>query len=529
MEIKIGAVLTFSFLGKRIKNEDYIYPTMPNSNSQLFIVCDGIGGWAKGEEASRIVGEELFSFFDQHPTSSVTLSYLMDALNQVQLSLTKYLSDHPMVSKMGSTLALLHLTEAGVSFVHLGDSRIYWIRNDQILHKTQDHRYILDLIANGVITTEQAQSHPRRNTLSKAIFAQNSSEVTSLSKPTLTFVDKEDLRVGDYFFLCTDGVLENINDFLLTDILSSSNTNEDKVTNLLKYCDGKTSDNYSGILIQVASHEKQAPPLSYVPKSKVWNWIGLSLLWFFIAYCPCLADTYAVAIGISDYKVLNYRTGDLNFADKDALRFVSFLKSEAGGSVSLNNIRILTNRQATKRAILEVLLLFKNASKSDRIIFYFSGHGTEGAFIPYDGNINSNTHLTHQEIKAMFKMSAASTKICIADACFSGGMVLGRSIGMDSSPKIDKSQYAVAFILSSRATQASVEYKRIINGGIFSFFLMKGLNGKADSDHNQIVSIQELYQYVAPRVKKYTPNKQAPIFVGNFPDELPMAYIHRNR
>ena len=94
--------------------------------------------------------------------------------------------------------------------------------------------------------------------------------------------------------------------------------------------------------------------------------------------------TYAVVVGVSDYQILDFRTGDLRFADDDAERFTAFLRSSAGGNVSSQNIIQLTNKNAGQANILLAMNIFQKASSQDRIIFYFSGHGLEKAFVPYD-------------------------------------------------------------------------------------------------------------------------------------------------
>ncbi len=231
--------------------------------------------------------------------------------------------------------------------------------------------------------------------------------------------------------------------------------------------------------------------------------------------------TYAVIVGIADYKFSNYRNGDLRYADQDARRFSEFLRSTAGGAVPSQNIILLTNQKATKAAIGHAMRLFRKATPQDRVIFYFSGHGTKGGFLPYDvSTSNSNTMLTHREVKANFKPSMASTKLCIVDACLSGGMTThqawnARSTGEPASAN-------VVLMLSSRSTQSSVE-SGMRRGGVFTYFLLSGLAGKADANKNQTVTIKELYGYLAPRIRRETPNHQSPLFYGKFSDDLEMS------
>ncbi|WP_428667039.1 caspase family protein [Runella sp.] len=235
--------------------------------------------------------------------------------------------------------------------------------------------------------------------------------------------------------------------------------------------------------------------------------------------------TYAVVIGISDYKILDYRTGDLRYADEDARRFVAFLKSDAGGRVPSQNIILLTNQMASQSAIFTAMRIFQKASATDRIIFYFSGHGAENAFVPYDVKQNSYASLlTHAEIKAAFKESVASTKLVIADACFSGSMKPKKAIQRYKKTRDNSEGLNVAMILSSRSTQQSIEASQV-NGGVFTYFLLTGLRGYADFNKDRMVTIKELYTYMAPRLKKSTSNGQAPVFSGKFSDNLVLSLV----
>lgn len=248
---------------------------------------------------------------------------------------------------------------------------------------------------------------------------------------------------------------------------------------------------------------------------------------FILKASSCSAQTtYAVVVGISDYQILDFRTGDLRYADDDAERFTAFLKGSAGGNVPSQNIIQLTNKNASQANILTAMNLFKKAMPQDRIIFYFSGHGLERAFVPYDVSKGDyNSFLTHEKIKSKFKQSKANTKIVIADACQSGSM-RSKKRSISSGKTTFKSFVGtnVAMILSSRSTQTSAETSQV-SGGIFTFFLIGGLSGYADANQDKKVTIRELYRYIAPRTKKSTPNNQAPVFAGKFSDDLVLSYL----
>ncbi len=235
-------------------------------------------------------------------------------------------------------------------------------------------------------------------------------------------------------------------------------------------------------------------------------------------------NTYAVVVGVSDYEIMDYKTGDLNYADSDAGQFVAFLQSPAGGRVPTQNIIKLTNQRATQANIKDGMQIFGQATPQDRIVFYFSGHGLQQAFVPYDVRQNNYASLlTHAEVKAAFKASAASTKLIIADACMSGSMRSRQAPTLKTTAKAF-GDLNVAMILSSRSTQTSAETTNV-RGGIFTFYLLAGLKGSADTNSDRAVTIKELYKYVARRVKRSTPNGQAPVFAGKFSDDLILSTL----
>jgi protein phosphatase len=147
---------------------------------------------------------------------------------------------------MATTLALLYLGRDRAFIAWCGDSRVYHFRGHDILFRTDDHSLVHSLIRQGELTEVEAREHPQRNLLLKAIRADD-------LRPEAEGHWITDIRDGDYFLLCTDGLLENIPD---ADLLSLLQQNElgaaDLGDALRQYCYNKTRDNYSMYLIQVS-------------------------------------------------------------------------------------------------------------------------------------------------------------------------------------------------------------------------------------------------------------------------------------
>jgi uncharacterized caspase-like protein len=238
-------------------------------------------------------------------------------------------------------------------------------------------------------------------------------------------------------------------------------------------------------------------------------------------------NIYALIVGVSDYKYIL----DLRFCDDDATIIYNFLKSPQGGEVPDNQIRVLIDSEASKSNILlSMEKLFAQATKNDLVMFFFSGHGSKTSFCPYDEN--RNTTLSYKEISSAFLNCDAKYKVCIADACYSGGLNPEMlKFGYKSSSEIyyealQSSIGGTAFILSSRNIETSLEMTQL-GQGAFSYYYIKGLKGFADDNQNGVVSISELYEYVRQNVVNSTNGSQNPIIKGMYDSNMPIGVVSK--
>ncbi len=237
--------------------------------------------------------------------------------------------------------------------------------------------------------------------------------------------------------------------------------------------------------------------------------------------------TFAVIVGVSDYLVGQPGKGDLQFSDDDARSFYALLSSPAGGSVPAEHIRMLIDRQATRNNVLQALTIFRQATRNDRVIFYFSGHGERGMFLPYDYGTNPTATLWHNDIKAAFLRSQAGTKFLLADACMAGTMKKRNSqphpvVAANSS--LHNPDSKVIIMLSSQDKEYSRETAQLKQGA-FTYFLVKGARGAADASGDGIVTIKELAGYVHQEVWKKTGKQQRPRVIGRFDENMPFTSV----
>lgn len=252
MDIRIGKPLCFSEIGRKPNQEDALFPLEGNADSstRVFMVCDGMGGHEHGEVASQCVAATIGNFTSNVGDTTAEEMKLLFAngLAKAYKALDE-LDTEETQKKMGTTLTFLALCSDGVFTAHIGDSRIYQLRPGVgIIYQTIDHSLVSDLVSIGEITPEQARTHPQRNIITRAVMPHQDFPSKATVK-TLT-----DVRPGDLFFLCSDGVIEENTDDHLEKILLGEGTIEDRLSILRENCAlCNTRDNYTCYLIEIES------------------------------------------------------------------------------------------------------------------------------------------------------------------------------------------------------------------------------------------------------------------------------------
>lgn len=238
---------------------------------------------------------------------------------------------------------------------------------------------------------------------------------------------------------------------------------------------------------------------------------------------------WAVLIGVAQYNHMPV----LRYTDDDAYQLFAFLKSPEGGALPDNQVQLLIDEDATRKNILDAMrMVLLRADDNDVVIFYFSGHGLQGCFLPFDYDGLQNK-LSHQEVRELLLASRAKHKIVLADACHAGSLqspaLAARTINIGQTLQtyyeaFDKSEGGLALLLSSKGEEYSLEDGGL-RSGVFSHFLIRGLKGEADKDRNRIVTIQELYEFVYGHVRRYTAGVQSPILSGQFDSNMPVGIV----
>ena len=186
-------------IGKlRKQNEDAAWF---DEDRAVFAVADGMGGHLAGEVSSRMAIEAVQRMARENERPGIAA--LREAVACAHETILTHAQDHIECAGMGTTLSVLWLGENYAYIAHVGDSRIYRLREGSLTQITQDHSLVEELVRAGLITREQARTHPRRNIITRALGTHGENE------PDLLVTD---VRDGDLFLLCTDGLTGMVTD-----------------------------------------------------------------------------------------------------------------------------------------------------------------------------------------------------------------------------------------------------------------------------------------------------------------------------
>ncbi|HEY8001988.1 MAG: Stp1/IreP family PP2C-type Ser/Thr phosphatase [Vicinamibacteria bacterium] len=217
MPLRVSEQASRSDTGRqRTANEDSYYASAP-----LFAVADGMGGAQAGEVASRIAAESFEPAVRGGEPPEAYLRTIAETANQRIHSLAQHDSSR---SGMGTTLTAAIVEGEEVSFAHVGDSRAYLWRGGELRMLTSDHSLVEELRRQGRISDEQAEDHPQRSIITRALGPESSVEVDTLSFSA---------RPGDVFLLCSDGLTTMVKDEQIASILAESPTLDEAVTKLV--------------------------------------------------------------------------------------------------------------------------------------------------------------------------------------------------------------------------------------------------------------------------------------------------------
>ncbi|HEX9500471.1 MAG TPA: Stp1/IreP family PP2C-type Ser/Thr phosphatase [Thermoanaerobaculia bacterium] len=199
----VQAVLRTDVGKVRSENQDFAALTtvkeeaVSPAGGRLLIVADGMGGHRGGATASRIATETVKNQYLGNETKDVEVA-LHEALTRANARVFSESQINPELRGMGTTTSALVIRGAEAWFAHVGDSRIYMVRNDTVEQLTEDHSLVATMVREGLLTAQEAENHPRRNVLQRSIGVGEEVEI-DVRGPI-------ELQENDTFVLCSDGL-----------------------------------------------------------------------------------------------------------------------------------------------------------------------------------------------------------------------------------------------------------------------------------------------------------------------------------
>jgi protein phosphatase len=214
-------------------------------NGFLFVVCDGMGGHVGGAKASSIAVNSIVDFFSKEKYTNFKKA-LTDAITYANLEILYKVAENPELTGMGTTACIVLINDDQVWFAHVGDSRIYLYSNQkqQLYRLTKDHSIVQTLVDTGEITEADAERHPQRHRILKALGMKSVLQATVCEMPLLPAND-------DIILLCTDGLSCMVNDTVLQHTLEQNLSLQEKGDQMLKLA--KQEGGIDNITIQLVN------------------------------------------------------------------------------------------------------------------------------------------------------------------------------------------------------------------------------------------------------------------------------------
>ena len=224
----------------------------------IFVVCDGMGGHAAGEVASQIAVDIIVGYFrdgalpadSEQSLADVPMSarMLAEAVKKANDAILEYANEHAAATGMGTTLVAARFADDRFSIAHLGDSRIYLLREGELLQLTEDHSLVMEQVRRGMLTLEEAKQSSAQNIITRAL---------GTDEATLPDLGDFPAQVGDTLLLTTDGILRHVSDEEIRTILQQLPSLQVACDTLIDAANEAGGlDNSTCLLVRVVSKKK---------------------------------------------------------------------------------------------------------------------------------------------------------------------------------------------------------------------------------------------------------------------------------
>ena len=225
----------------RTANQDNYF--VDEQLGRFFIVADGMGGHAGGQEASKIATEIINAYLQQHWDSPLDSHVLLkEAVEKANVGIIQDQRSNPARRDMGTTVVVLIFRDEQPLCAHVGDSRLYRLRSSQLEQITDDHTWVGMALKKGEINAEQAKFHPWRHVLSQCLGREDLQHID---------IQKFEVQPGDRLLICSDGLTEEVTDKQIETALANLKTCQETAQELIdaaKAAGG--SDNITVVIVE---------------------------------------------------------------------------------------------------------------------------------------------------------------------------------------------------------------------------------------------------------------------------------------
>ncbi len=231
---------------RRPQNEDTFVCDPP-----LFAVADGVGGAQAGEIASRLAAAAL----EERRPDAQGEATLAELLREANDRIYRRALDDPSAAGMGTVVTALLVDEAAgtIAIGHVGDSRAYRSRGGELEQLTPDHSLVGELVRAGRLSAEEAEQHPHRSVITRAVGTEPIVEVETL---TVTAAP------GDLYLICSDGLTDIVRDEQIAELLAAAENDPDRAAEALVAAANRAGgiDNITVVLFEILDGEPEPPP-----------------------------------------------------------------------------------------------------------------------------------------------------------------------------------------------------------------------------------------------------------------------------
>lgn len=236
-------------LVRKVNEDSYLCERLTGcDNSYLYIVADGMGGHNAGEVASSMAVQEVADYIRKNvDVLKLGDKEILDLIRNAILYANDKVYKTSIIKSnclgMGTTLSMVLVKDTGLYIGHVGDSRIYLIRDNEISRLTEDHSLVAELIKAGTIKPEEANNHPQKNVITRALGTEYTLEPD---------VNMFEMLCGDYILICTDGLSNAVMEEDMVHIIMNA-SDLDEACELLvnKAKDNGGFDNITAVIIQM--------------------------------------------------------------------------------------------------------------------------------------------------------------------------------------------------------------------------------------------------------------------------------------